>query len=60
MKMRFGMLTALLVAAAALFAQTADIKIFATSDVHNNYLPYDYFTDTANEIRAIGPEVVIA
>lgn len=49
MKLRLGMLTALSVAAAALFAQTADIKIFATSDVHNNYLPYDYFTDTANE-----------
>jgi 2',3'-cyclic-nucleotide 2'-phosphodiesterase/3'-nucleotidase len=32
-----------------LSAQVADLKIFATSDVHNNYLPYDYFTDTPNE-----------
>jgi len=35
--------------AATGFAQTANLKIFATSDVHNNYLPYDYFTDTPNE-----------
>lgn len=32
-----------------LSAQVADLKIFATSDVHNNYLPYDYFTDTPND-----------
>jgi 2',3'-cyclic-nucleotide 2'-phosphodiesterase/3'-nucleotidase len=49
MKKHLSMLIALVTLSISLFAQTADIKIFATSDVHNNYLPYDYFTDTANE-----------
>lgn len=49
MKLKLWMVAALVAAATALFAQTADLKIFATSDVHNNYLPYDYFTDTPNE-----------
>lgn len=37
----------LLIIAAGLpvFGQTVDITILATSDVHNNYLDYDYFTD---------------
>ncbi len=30
-------------------AQTVKIRIFATSDIHNNYLNYDYFTDSATE-----------
>ena len=30
-------------------AQTVKIKVFATSDIHNNYLNYDYFTDAATE-----------
>ncbi len=32
-----------------LAGQTMDITILATSDVHNNYLNYDYFTDSATE-----------
>ena len=47
-KAMLTVLTFWLVVAAG-FAQTADLKIFATSDIHNNYLPYDYFTDTPNE-----------
>jgi 2',3'-cyclic-nucleotide 2'-phosphodiesterase/3'-nucleotidase len=31
------------------FGQTVDITILATSDVHNNYLDYDYFTDLPTE-----------
>jgi 2',3'-cyclic-nucleotide 2'-phosphodiesterase/3'-nucleotidase len=30
-------------------AQTVDLTILATSDIHNNYLDYDYFTDMATE-----------
>ncbi|MDR3247274.1 MAG: metallophosphoesterase [Treponema sp.] len=33
----------------AVKAQTVDLTILATSDVHNNYLDYDYFTDTPTE-----------
>ncbi|MDR0642391.1 MAG: bifunctional 2',3'-cyclic-nucleotide 2'-phosphodiesterase/3'-nucleotidase [Treponema sp.] len=39
----------LLSALAALSGQTMDITILATSDVHNNYMDYDYFTDTPTE-----------
>ncbi len=35
----------LLLSAAFAFAQTVDLTILATSDVHNNYLNYDYFSD---------------
>ncbi|MDR0761362.1 MAG: bifunctional 2',3'-cyclic-nucleotide 2'-phosphodiesterase/3'-nucleotidase [Treponema sp.] len=31
------------------FSQTVDITILATSDVHNNYMDYDYFTDMPTE-----------
>jgi 2',3'-cyclic-nucleotide 2'-phosphodiesterase/3'-nucleotidase len=31
------------------FSQTVDITILATSDVHNNYMDYDYFTDMPSE-----------
>ncbi len=59
MKRMLFVAVAFLAAATACFAQTADIKIFATSDVHNNYLPYDYFTDTPNEqyglVKALAP-----
>jgi 2',3'-cyclic-nucleotide 2'-phosphodiesterase/3'-nucleotidase len=30
-------------------AQTVDLTILATTDVHNNYLDYDYFTDMPTE-----------
>jgi len=30
-------------------AQTVDLTVLATSDVHNNYLAYDYFTDMPTE-----------
>jgi len=58
-KSKFLIAVALLCASIAVSAQTADIKIFATSDVHNNYLSYDYFTDTASEqsglVKALAP-----
>jgi 2',3'-cyclic-nucleotide 2'-phosphodiesterase/3'-nucleotidase len=31
------------------FSQTVDVTILATSDVHNNYMDYDYFTDMPTE-----------
>lgn len=31
------------------FAQTVDLTILATSDVHNYYLDYDYFTDSPTD-----------
>ena len=31
------------------FAQTLDLTILATTDVHNNYNDYDYFTDTPTD-----------
>ena len=31
------------------FGQTADLTILATSDLHNNYLNYDYFSDLPTE-----------
>ncbi|MDR1059200.1 MAG: bifunctional 2',3'-cyclic-nucleotide 2'-phosphodiesterase/3'-nucleotidase [Treponema sp.] len=54
------------------FSQTVDITILATSDVHNNYMDYDYFTDMPTEQtglvriataikveRALGPNVLL-
>jgi 2',3'-cyclic-nucleotide 2'-phosphodiesterase/3'-nucleotidase len=32
-----------------LYAQTMDVTILATSDVHTNYLAYDYFSDMPND-----------
>ncbi len=35
--------------AAVAFGQTVDLTILATSDMHNNYLNYDYFSDLPTE-----------
>lgn len=35
--------------AAVAFGQTVDLTVLATSDVHNNYLTYDYFSDLPSE-----------
>jgi 2',3'-cyclic-nucleotide 2'-phosphodiesterase/3'-nucleotidase len=50
-RLTFGLAVLLLVCGAVLglSAQTVDITILATSDVHNNYLDYDYFTDMPTE-----------
>jgi 2',3'-cyclic-nucleotide 2'-phosphodiesterase/3'-nucleotidase len=63
---------ALLPVSGALGAQTVDITILATTDVHNNYMDYDYFTDmpteqtglvriatAIKEIRAKDPNVLL-
>lgn len=55
-----------------LSAQTVDLTILSTTDVHNNYLDYDYFTDmpteqfglvrlasAVKEIRAREPNVLL-
>jgi 2',3'-cyclic-nucleotide 2'-phosphodiesterase/3'-nucleotidase len=62
----------LLLVPAGLGAQTVDITILATTDVHNNYMDYDYFTDmpteqtglvriatAIKEIRARDPNVML-
>jgi len=46
---RLIVLLALLAQTALVFAQTVDLTVLATSDVHNNYLAYDYFTDMPTE-----------
>jgi 2',3'-cyclic-nucleotide 2'-phosphodiesterase/3'-nucleotidase len=70
---RFVITVLLLVSAlTALNGQTLDITILATSDVHNNYMDYDYFTDmpteqtglvriaaALKEIRARDPNVLL-
>jgi 2',3'-cyclic-nucleotide 2'-phosphodiesterase/3'-nucleotidase len=44
------MVPALLLAVAISgFGQTVDLTILSTTDIHNNYLDYDYFTDTPTE-----------
>jgi len=50
-KFRFVCLALILVLAGAfpVFTQTMDLTILATTDVHNNYLDYDYFTDAPTE-----------
>ena len=35
--------------AALAFGQTVDLTLLATSDLHNNYLNYDYFSDLPTE-----------
>lgn len=42
-------LLALLLIPFICFAQTVDLTILATSDVHNYYLDYDYFTDNPTD-----------
>jgi 2',3'-cyclic-nucleotide 2'-phosphodiesterase/3'-nucleotidase len=50
-RLTLGLAALLLVFGAVLGlpAQTVDITILATSDVHNNYLDYDYYTDMPTE-----------
>jgi 2',3'-cyclic-nucleotide 2'-phosphodiesterase/3'-nucleotidase len=58
--------------AAGISAQTVNIKVFATTDVHNNYMNYDYFSDLPAESyglvkiagaigaeRAVNPNVLL-
>lgn len=35
------------------FGQTLDLTILATTDIHTNYLPYDYFTDNPVETNGL-------
>jgi 2',3'-cyclic-nucleotide 2'-phosphodiesterase/3'-nucleotidase len=35
--------------ALSVFGQTVDITVLSTTDIHNNYLDYDYFTDMPTE-----------
>jgi 2',3'-cyclic-nucleotide 2'-phosphodiesterase/3'-nucleotidase len=62
----------LALAGVPVFAQTLDLTILATTDVHNNYMDYDYFTDlpteqtglvriatAINEERAKNPNVLL-
>jgi 2',3'-cyclic-nucleotide 2'-phosphodiesterase/3'-nucleotidase len=72
-RFRFTLAALFLVSAfAGLYGQTMDITILATSDVHNNYMDYDYFTDmpteqtglvriatAIKEIRARDPNVLL-
>ncbi|GAB1481366.1 hypothetical protein MASR2M78_01810 [Treponema sp.] len=46
---RLGLVVFMAFAASSLFAQTMDLTILATSDMHNNYLNYDYFSDMPND-----------
>jgi 2',3'-cyclic-nucleotide 2'-phosphodiesterase/3'-nucleotidase len=39
----------LLAVALSGFGQTVDLTILSTTDIHNNYLDYDYFTDMPTE-----------
>ncbi len=48
-RVRLGAVLVLFSLVAVVFGQSLDLKIFATSDVHNNYLNYDYFSDLPND-----------
>jgi 2',3'-cyclic-nucleotide 2'-phosphodiesterase/3'-nucleotidase len=46
---RISVLAVLFFVSVLAFGQKIDLTVLATSDVHNNYLPYDYFSDMPTE-----------
>ncbi|QQO09789.1 bifunctional 2',3'-cyclic-nucleotide 2'-phosphodiesterase/3'-nucleotidase [Breznakiella homolactica] len=71
-KIRWISMVLIIAGALSAYGQTVDITVLATSDVHNNYLEYDYFTDmptdqnglvkiatAINQERASNPNVLL-